>query len=333
MTKTSLNIPQLIKSFFSEYLLQQRGCSPNTIGAYSDTFRLFLKYRIKARKIRSSQITLEDFSAKNIMDFLNYLEKVRKNGPGTRNSRLAAIRSFLNYLLIVNPTLAGDIQGALLIPQKRKQRVVLDYLTRYEIDSIIDSVPQNTWSGRRDRILFQLMYNTGARVSEIIDLKVSDIKTESKGTIHIFGKGRKERNMPLWKNTTLMLRHWIKSNCYTTDMPLFPNNRGQKMTRSGVNKRLADAVAKASTICQTLKEHRISPHTIRHTSAMHLLQGGMDITVIAMWLGHESIETTHTYISADMEMKTKLLNSLQEPSRKCPRFKPSDSLLEFLENL
>lgn len=288
---------------------------------------------MKVRKIKSSQITLDDFSAKNIMVFLNHLEKVRKNGAGTRNSRLAAIRSFLNYLHVLNPTLAGEIQGALLIPQKREQRKVLDSLTRPEIDAIIDSVPQKSWSGRRDRILFQLMYNTGARVSEIIDLKVSDIRTESKGTIHIFGKGRKERNMPLWKNTTSMLRNWIKTNRYTAEMPLFPNNRGQKMTRSGVNKRLADAVAEATAICPTLKEHRISPHTIRHTSAMHLLQGGMDVTVIAMWLGHESIETTHIYISADMEMKTKVLNSLQEPSRKSPRFKPSDSLLAFLENL
>jgi len=333
MKKQSLNIPQLIQRFFSEYLPNQRNCSPNTIASYGDSFRLFLEYMLEFHRVVPSRITLADISAQNVLAFLNHLEKDRKNGIATRNSRLAAIRSFLHYLLILNPTLAGNVQGVMRIPQKKKKKKVLEYLTREEIDAVIDATSKDTWSGRRDKVMFQLMYNTGARVSEIIDLKVSDIRIESKGVIHFLGKGRKERHMPLWKNTVSMLRQWIKANRYTDDSPLFLSNRNQKLSRSAVTKRLEDAVKKAIPLCPTLKKCHVSPHTIRHTTAMHLLQKGNDITVIAMWLGHERIETTHIYIAADMKMKTKALGSLQEPSRKNSLFKASDSLLAFFDNL
>ena len=337
MKKQPLNIPQLIKNYFSEHLPQQRNCSPHTMASYSDSFRLFLNYMLKSRKVIPSRIALSDFSAQNILDFLNYLESDRKNTVSTRNTRLAAIRSFLNYILILNPNLAGHVQGVMHIPLKRKKKVILDYLSRQEIDAIIDAISKDTWSGRRDKIMFQLMYNTGARVSEIIDLKVSDIRTEPKGIIHILGKGRKERKMPLWKNTVSMLKQWVKSNRFKEDDVLFPSNRGYKMTRSAVTKRLTDAVEKALPACPSLKKHRISPHTIRHTTAMHLLQKGNDITVIAMWLGHENIETTHMYIAADTKMKEQALKTLHEPSRKTSRnsslFKASDSLLAFFDEL
>jgi site-specific recombinase XerD len=333
MKKQSLNIPLLIQRFFGEHLPQQRNCSPNTIASYADSFRLFLEYMLKVHRVVPSRITLADISSQNVLAFLNHLEKDRKNGIATRNSRLAAIRSFLHYLLILNPTLAGNVQGVMHIPLKRKKRKVLEYLTRVEVDAIIDATSKDTWSGRRDKAMFQLMYNTGARVSEIINLKVSDLRIESKGIIHFLGKGRKERHMPLWKNTVTMLRQWIKANRYTDDSPLFLSNRNQKLSRSAVTKRLECAVKKATQHCPTLKKRHVSPHTIRHTTAMHLLQNGIDITVIAMWLGHESIETTHVYIDADMTMKTKALASLQEPSRKNPLFKASDSLLAYLDNL
>jgi len=323
----------MLKCFFSEYLPLQRGCSPHTISAYSDTFTLLLKYFRDEKRIFPSRVTIDDFSSENIRDFLEHIQKVRGNSANTRNARLAAVNSFVKYLLIEEPTLSGKLQGILSIPVKRKRKKIVDFLSSEEMDAILATPNVDTWCGKRDRVLFSVMYNTGARVSEIADMRVADVRLECNGTIHLFGKGRKERQLPIWKNTMQLLRQWIKLNRLSPESALFPNNRGSKMTRSAIAKRLTAIVSEAKTKCPTLKSKRISPHTLRHSTAMRFLQAGVDITVIAMWLGHEHIDTTHFYVTADMQMKQKALDSVQETSSKNLRFKASDALLEYLENL
>jgi site-specific recombinase XerD len=210
---------------------------------------------------------------------------------------------------------------------------VLGFLTRDEVEAILGAPDGDTWSGRRDRVLFAAMYNTGARVSEIVDALVSDVTLKPAGTFHFRGKGRKERVLPLWKRTVKILSQWITTNHLCPDQPLFPNARGTTMTRSGVEKRLQEAVRRAGEVCPSIKKKRVSPHTLRHTTAMHLLQSGVDITVIAMWLGHESIETTHLYVTTDMELKEQALEKLQPPSGGKFRFQPDDDLLRYLKSL
>jgi len=333
MTKNKTCIPTMIKRFFSEYLPLQRGCSPHTISAYSDTFTLLLKYFRDEKRIFPSRVSIDDFSSKNIRDFLEYIQKSRGNSASTRNARLAAVNSFVKYLLIEEPTLSGQLHGILSIPVKRKRKNVVDFLTAEEMDVILATPNVDTWCGKRDRVLFAVMYNTGARVSEIADLSVSDVRIERNGTIHLFGKGRKERVLPLWKSTMLLLRQWIKRNRFSPESALFPTKSGSKMTRSAIAKRLAAIVSKAKVKCPTLKSKHISPHTLRHSTAMRFLQAGVDVTVIAMWLGHEHVDTTHFYVTADMQMKQKALDSVQEASSKGLKFKPNDALLEYLENL
>ena len=333
MKSVKVNLPTLIKKYFSEYLSMQRSCSPNTISAYSHTFTLFLKYLQQHHHRRPDHIEIDDLSSRNVIDFLNDLQKTRGNANSTRNSRLAAIHSFVKYILIEHPILAGNLQPVLAIPIKKTKKKMLDFLTQEEMDAILASPNDHSWCGRRNRVLLEVMYNTGARVSEILELKVVNVRLEPSGMVHLTGKGRKERTVPLWKSTVKLLRKWIQSNRYSSDSYLFPNNRGGKMTRSAVAKMLTSVVETTKTQCPTLKSRKISPHTLRHTTAMHLLQSGVDITVIAMWLGHESIETTHVYVTADMVIKEKALKEMRPPKTKNLRFRPKGSLLEFLESL
>ena len=243
------NIPLYVKRYFTEYISGQRNYSLNTIISYRDAIRLFLLYLQDHKKVAPSQITVRDICAKNIMDFLNEIQESRSNSAVTRNGRLAAIRSFVNYLLLMEPTLSFDLQAVLVIPVKRTNLRVLDFLTHEEMDAVIAASDERTWSGKRDRILFETMYNTGARVSEIVGIKVSDVKLNPGGTVRIMGKGRKERVLPLWKSTAKVLSKWISVNHLDGSDALFANARGTHMTRSGVEKRLRDLVRKASDIC------------------------------------------------------------------------------------
>jgi site-specific recombinase XerD len=333
MNQQMFNIPVMMRKFFGEYLPLHRSCSPHTISAYAKSFSLFLKYLSERKKIRPPQIKIDDFSSENILGFLNYLEQERGNTISTRNARLAAIHSFAKYLLMERPEWIAYMQEVLAVPIKKKETKTLGYLTHKEIEAIIVTLNDKNWYGYRDKVLFSLMYNTGARVSEIVDLHVRNLKLDKNGTVSLTGKGRKDRVLPLWKSTIDLLRQWIEKNRYTADSPLFPNSRGKKMTRSAVTKRLTLAVSMAKKTCPTLKKRTISPHTVRHTSAMHLLQSGVDITVISLWLGHESIETTHMYLSADMEMKEKALEAMEEPAFGSFRYKADDDILQYLDNL
>lgn len=322
-----------VKKFLGEYLSVQRDCSPNTICAYRDALSIFLRYLDKAKKVRPETASIADLSAANVLGFLNDMQATRKNGAPTRNARLAAIRALVRYILMLDPTLSADLQPVLAVPSKRTHRKVLGYLTKKETDAVLEGPSADTWSGRRDRVLFLTMYNSGARASEIIRVKVADIRIDKVSSLGLHGKGRKERVLPLWKKTARALRKWIDRNRISGSDFLFANTRGLPLTRSGIAKRLAKAVASASAACPSLRRPHISPHSLRHTIAMHLLQSGVDITVVSMWLGHEDVETTHLYLTSDMTMKEKGLDALHPPTQRRGRFRPKDKLLAFLESI
>jgi site-specific recombinase XerD len=239
----------------------------------------------------------------------------------------------MHYAAYKEPVSLPVIQSVLSIPIKRFQRPVMEFLSRDEIDAILDAPDPSTWSGRRDRVMFTVFYNTGARASEVIKMQAKDIHLERKASVHIHGKGRKDRVVPLWKTTTAMLKLWLMQFDHDPENPVFPNRAGKPLSLTGVEDRLRTAVRRASKFCPALQNRRISPHTIRHTTAMHLLQSGVDLSVIALWLGHESPSTTHLYMEADLSMKKQALGKLQETPNRSIRYKPGDKLLRFLDEL
>lgn len=279
-------------------------------------------------------MALVDLDARLILSFLDHLEKERNNGARSRNARLAALRSFLKYAAHHDLTALHVIEQALAIPMKRFDRPVLGFLSRQEMQAILEAPDPRTWAGQRDRTLFSLMYNTGARVSEVIGLRIGDVIINGSAVAHLHGKGRKERSMPLWRSTAGLIRGWKRRLDDVGDEKfLFPNRGGGRMARSNVTQRLELAVSVAAEHHPQLTRRSISPHTIRHTTAMHLLQSGVDIAVIALWLGHESPATTHMYLEADLSMKERALNRLQPAGSSPGRYRPPDQLMQFLQSL
>jgi len=327
-----INLSTLIQHFFCRRLIAQRNVSSQTIAGYRDSFRLLFRYAQKKLKKDPADLRLEDLNADFVLEFLDYLEQERGNSERTRNLRLAAIRSFLRYVSYRLPGSLSTIQAVLAVPQKKFDRPALEFLTREEVEAIIEAPDKTSFGGHRDFIMFMTLYNTGARVSEIIGLRVSDLCLESKASLLIHGKGRKQRTVPLWNSTKHHLKKWL-FRLAPDSGPLFPSRCGRPLSRAGVEYRLRLAVINAAERFPSLKKRRISPHTFRHTTAMHLLQSGVDITVIALWLGHESPATTHMYVEADLTMKEKALKKLQDPSLKSVRYQADDSILSFLESL
>ncbi|MCZ7661759.1 MAG: site-specific integrase [Thermoleophilia bacterium] len=333
MMSTAAGFPALLQEFFQRRLLAERGASAHTIASYRDTFELLLRYAENRTGRAPSALTLDDLDAPMVLDFLDHLETERGNSARTRNLRLTAIRSFMRYASLRNPAALPVAERVLAVSPKRFDRPVLDFLTREEVDALLDAPDRSSWSGHRDAVLFAVLYNSGARVSELAGLRVSDLLLDRACALHLQGKGRKQRVIPLWKRTAKQLRGWLPRIDQRPAAPVFPNRAGKPLTRSGVEQRLRLAVATASKRCPSLDGRRISPHTLRHTTAMHLLQSGVDITVIALWLGHEDTATTHQYIEADLAMKEAALRRLDEPALKPVRYKPPDRLLAFLEAL
>jgi site-specific recombinase XerD len=333
MSTALSTLPAVLQRFFCEYLIQQRNVSAHTVASYRDTLRLLLSFLELRVGRRPSMLRLEDLNAANLTAFLDYCEKERGNSPRTRNTRLAALRSFVRFALRCEPEAMLQLQAASAIPFKKCVKRVLGYLTTEETQAILEAVEGDRWSDRRDRLLFTAMYNTGARVSEIVGARVSDLTPSGTGRLMLHGKGRKERVVPLMKRTTKMMRAWVRENGLKPQSPLFPNARGAALTRSAVEKRLAKSLKRAAEKCPSLNDKNVTPHTLRHTTAMHLLQSGIALTVIALWLGHEDLTTTHTYMTSDLEMKERALNALQETSSQRHRFRPSDALLRFLDGL
>ena len=326
--------PALVQAYFTEYLTQQRALSAQTIAAYRDGFVLFLGF-VESRLGKSpNAITLADITPDMIIAFLDHLERQRHNSVRSRNARLAALRSFLKFAAHRDVASLQVIERALGVPVKRFERPMFGYLSREEMLTVIGS-PDDSWLSQRDHVLFLLMYNTGARVSEIIGIKVSDVVLdEHAACVHLRGKGRKQRSVPLWRSTVKAVRAWLRLNPEVQPAsPLLPNRNDHVMTRTNVALRLALAVKRATDSCPALAKRRVSPHTIRHTTAMHLLQAGVDISVIALWLGHESPITTHHYVEADLAMKERALAKLHEPEAKIQRYRAPDSLIIFLKTL
>jgi integrase/recombinase XerD len=323
----------LLQRFFAERLLQQQNASPRTVAAYRDTFRLLLSYAERERGKPPAKLALCDFDAVLVLSFLAHLENERHNTVRSRNARLAAVRAFAHYVALQCPPALQLVQQILAIPMKRFERTLLGFLSRDEVQAVLAAPDESTWCGRRDMIMFALLYNTGARVSEMIGIRVADLTLAGTSSVRLYGKGRKQRTVPLWKETAAQIRDWLKYADLRSDQPLVPTRKGLPMTRTNVAERLALAVAAATKQCPQLAGRKISPHSWRHTTAMHLLQSGVDITVIALWLGHESPVTTHGYVEADLAMKEQALATIAPPETKRKRYRPSDAVLKFLESL
>lgn len=334
MNSLAPSFPKLLQSFFVEHLRQQRGVSPCTIAAYRDTFKLLLAFAERTIGKSPTALGLSDFTADLVLGFLDHLEQDRGNSVRSRNARLSAIRSFLKYAAHEDLTAIATIERSLAIPQKRHDKPMLGYLTRPEVEAIISAPDAGTWAGKRDRALFGFLYNTGARVSEATGLRVGDVVLDISPVAHLRGKGRKRRSVPIWRETAKTLRRWIDHlDDSGTEAYLFPSSSGSRISRSNVTQRLNLAVEVAGRIVPSLKKKAISPHTFRHTTAMHLLQSGVDITVIALWLGHEDPSTTHIYMEADIAMKEEALSRLQPVASQGLRYRPPDRLMAFLQSL
>jgi site-specific recombinase XerD len=325
--------PTLLEGFFTQRLMQQRQASAHTIASYRDTFRLLLQFAQKRLRKAPSTLALEDIDAPAVVSFLDDLEKVREVTARTRNLRLTAIHSFFRYVAFEVPAHAAQIQRVLAIPAKRFARALVPFLSRQEVDALLAAPDQRTWSGRRDHALILLAVQTGLRLSELINLRHQDLHLGTGAHVCVVGKGRKERCTPLSKNTRTVLAAWLTETPSLPDQPLFPNARGGHLSAHGVHYLLAKHVRAATCACPSLKHKRVSPHVLRHTTAMDLLQAGVEQSLIALWLGHESIETTQIYLDADLELKQRVLDKVTPLNGKSGPYRPDDKLLAFLKSL
>ncbi len=333
ITPKSPSFSALVQSFFTEYLVTQRAVSPRTVACYRDGLMLFLGFAERELGKPPTAMRLADIDPDLILAFLDHLEQQRHNSIRSRNLRLTALRAFLKFAGRRDVLSLHAVERALSVPMKRFERPMLDFLTREEMLAVLGQ-PGRSWTSQRDHLLLAMLYNTGARVSEIIGVRVADVLLDGAACVHLHGKGRKQRAVPLWKTTVTELRGWLRANpALRGERPLLPNRSGHAMTRVNAQQRLEIAVARAAVQKPGLLKKRISPHTLRHTTAMHLLQSGVAFNVIALWLGHESPNTTHRYVEADLAMKQKALARLDEPRTRMRRYRPPDALLSFLQQL
>ena len=323
----------LLEGFFTQRLIQQRQASRHTVASYRDTFRLLLQFAQQRLHKAPATLALEDIDAPLVTAFLNELEQVRGVTARTRNLRLTAVHSFFHYAAFEAPANAAQIQRVLAIPAKRFTRPLVPFLSRPEVDALLAAPDQGSWSGRRDHALILLAVQTGLRLSELTSLRREDLHFGAGAHVRVIGKGRKERCTPLSKSTRAVLTAWVREPLRAEDQPLFPNARGGRLSAHGVHYLLDKHVAVAAGQCSSLKNKRVSPHVLRHTTAMDLLQAGVDCSVIALWLGHESIETTQIYLDADIALKEQVLDKTIPPNGKPGRYRPDDRLLAFLRDL
>lgn len=330
---TTANLASLLEAFFTDRLMRQRQASPHTIASYRDTFRLLLGFAQQRLKKTPSALSLDDLDAPFVGAFLDHLETERGNGARTCNARLAAVHSFFRYAAFSAPEHSALIQRVLAMPARRYDRRPIEFLTRPEINALLVAPDPNTWHGRRDRTLLLLAAQTGLRVSELTGLRCQDVVLGSGAHIRCRGKGRKERCTPLRRDAVASLRSWLRECNAPPSEPLFPNAQGGSLSRDGVAYLLAKHVAAARLRCPSLVRKRISPHVLRHSTAMDLLQHGVDRSVIALWLGHESVETTQMYLQASLEMKEQALAKTAPLHLPAGRYRPDDRLLAFLNGL
>lgn len=323
----------LLEGFFTQRLMQQRRASPHTIASYRDTFRLLLQFAQQRLRKAPSCLALNDVDAPLVLAFLDELEQRRGVTARTRNLRLTAIHSFFRYVAFESPEHSALIQRVLAIPAKRFMRALVHFLTRGEVDALLAAPDQGTWSGRRDHALILLAVQTGLRLSELTGLQRDDLSLGTGSHVRVIGKGRKERCTPLSTSTRTVMTAWLREPLKAPGQPLFPNARGGRLSSHGVHYLLAKHVAAACRACPSLKRKRVTPHVLRHTTAMDLLQAGVEQAVIALWLGHESIETTQIYLDANLALKEQVLARTTPPDGTPGRYRPDDKLLAFLKSL
>jgi len=326
-------LPAYLQRFFTERLATQLNASPNTVTSYRDTFRLLLRYAGDRLRRSPTDLQVSEIDAELIGLFLADIESTRGNSARSRNTRLSAIRSFFKYVAMNEPQLLHHCQRVLAMPAKRHEKRAIDYLSRAEIAALVAAPDLSTWQGRRDRTLLVLALQTGLRVSELIGLSCGDIVLGTGAHVQCMGKGRKERATPIRKDSVKVLRDWLAERCRAETDLVFVSNRDQRLSRDAVEQIVRRHVRVASAKCPSLKNKRVTPHVLRHSAAMQLLQNGVDRTVIALWLGHESVETTQMYIHADVQLKEKAM-ARTRPVKVTPgRYRPNDKLLAFLEAL
>ena len=322
-----------LQAFFTQRLITQRNASPQTIAAYRDTFRLLLAFAHDQTGKQPFQLDIDDLDAPLIGAFLNHLEQARGNSPRTRNARLGAIHSFYRFAALEHPEHARTIARVMAIPTKRYERNIVSYLDLDEIKALLAVPDPTTWLGRRDHALLVLMIQTGVRVSELTGLRVCDVHLGTGAHIRVTGKGRKKRATTLTGETVKVIRAWLNERRGQPDDPLFPTRQGRPLSRYAIGVVVSKHAAAAATGCPSLQAKRTSPHTLRHTNAMLLRAKGVDIATIALWLGHESTQTTHIYEHADPALKEQAIARTAPLGAKPGRYRPSDPLLAFLEAL
>jgi site-specific recombinase XerD len=328
----SLLAPTL-QAFFTDRLIGQKRASAHTIAAYRDTIRLLLAFAAQHTAKAPSDLDVDDLQAPLIGAFLDHLEHERGNAIRTRNARLAAIRSLFRYAALRHPEHAAAIQRVLAIPSKRHDQALVTFLTKAELQALLDAPDQATWIGRRDHALILLAAQTGLRASELLGLTCGDLRLGAGAHVTCLGKGRKQRITPLTRNTTAVMHAWTGEHAGQPDDPLFATSTGRKLTRDALERRLTKHAATATATCPSLAAKTITPHVLRHTAAMQLLHAGVDTTVIALWLGHEQIQTTRIYLHADLAIKQKALDRTTPPTVKPGRYQPTDRVLAFLDAL
>jgi integrase/recombinase XerD len=327
------DLAPVLQEFFTRRLVSQRDASPATIAAYRDTFRLLLGFAAARAGKAPSALGLTDIDAPMVTAFLEHLQSGRGNSARTRNARLAAIHSFFGYAALRHPEHGALIQRVLAIPGKRRDRTIVTYLTAEESDALLAACDQSSRTGRRDHAMLALAVQAGLRVSELTSLTCDSIRTQAGPHVHCTGKGRKERDTPLLPATVRILKSWLAERGGQPGDPLFPGPSGQRLSRDAVERRVKLYHHRAGAGCRSLAAKHVTVHTLRHSAAMRLLRAGVDITVIALWLGHESLTSTQAYIHADMQQKQEAIEKTAPPGSKQKRYQPPDPLLEFLENL
>ncbi len=322
-----------LSGFLREHLPSERNASQHTCETYAYSFQLLVIFAADKCHCKPSQLTIGQIDASMVMTFLEHIEDKRGNSARTRNTRLAAIKSFFRYLEYRQPAYLDQSRQIHAIPMKKTDLALIDYLTREELKTLLDSPDRRTQSGIRDRAMLHLAYVGGLRVSELVSLRLDQFDPRTPATIHVIGKGRRERILPLWKETVIVLKDWLRIRCQTGDPELFLNANGRAMTRSGFEYILAKHVASAAEQQTSLAEKRISPHVLRHTCAMHTLQATGDVRKVSLWLGHASMQSTEIYLRADPTEKLEALASRAPPGLQRGRFRAPDKLVAMLQDI
>ncbi len=321
-----------LTAFMLEYLPRERACSRHTCDTYAYAFQLLLCFAAKRCRTSPSALTLEQLDAPLVLAFLEHLETVRGNSSATRNARLAAIKSFVRFIEYRVPSAIEQVRCILAIPQKKTDTALVDYLVLQELQALLDAPDPTTVPGTRDRAMLHLGFAAGLRVSELIGLHLDDLQTHPQASVRVCGKGRRERLLPLWKETVSALRAWLAVRRETTAPELFLNARGGPLTRSGFEYILTKHVKVAAIACPSISAKRVSPHILRHTCAMHSLHATHDVRKVSLWLGHASVRSTEIYLRADPTEKLATLEASVAPPLRRGRFQPPDKLLALLRS-